>query len=118
MATIKGEVPLKAPDGPSAGEYVMLLDFNTLCDAEDDFPGIMQGIVDIGGFKRIRRLVQFALASNHPDLNERQVGEIIQSVGVVQTAEKITEALKATFPEAKAEGKLKAQANGGTGTGQ
>ena len=40
---IKGEVGFKIDDGDLAGEYVLLLDFNALCDLEADFPGIMDG---------------------------------------------------------------------------
>lgn len=118
MATIKGEVPLKVTEGPAAGEYILLLDFNALCDAEDDFPGIMNGEIDIGSFKKIRRLVQYALAAHHPDLVEREVGDIIQGVGVIAAAEKVTEAMKATFPEAKTEGKPQGRAKPGVGTGR
>ncbi|MBM3606617.1 MAG: hypothetical protein FJX25_18485 [Alphaproteobacteria bacterium] len=118
MAAIKGEVPLKVTEGPAAGEYVLLLDFNALCDAEDEFPGIMNGSIDISSFRKIRRLVQFALATHHPHLDEREVGDIIQGVGVVAAAEKVTEAMKATFPEAKTAGKAAAPARAGAGTGR
>ena len=83
MATVKGDVRL--------GDYTLRMDFNALCDAEEDFPGIMQGEVDVRSFRSIRTLVRHALAAHHPDLTDREVGEIIHGAGISDAANAVTE---------------------------
>ncbi|MFN3930842.1 MAG: hypothetical protein ACK4JY_03750 [Brevundimonas sp.] len=78
------------------------MDFNALCDAEEDFPGIMQGEVDVRSFRSIRTLVRHALAAHHPDLTDREVGEIIHDAGISDAANAVTEAMAASFPTAEA----------------
>ena len=116
---IKGEVKVVADDGPKEGEYTLLLDFNALCELEDEFPGIMEGQVQFEGFKSIRRLFQQGFAYHHPDLSEVDVGAIVHSVGLAEASAKLGEALKASFPEAKADGpKPKASGSRGAGSGR
>lgn len=111
MATVKGDVRL--------GDYTLRMDFNALCDAEDDFPGIMQGDVDIRSFRSIRALVRHALAAHHPDLTDREVGHIIHDAGIQEAAQAVTEAMSASFPSAEAgesaANPRKAPAKAGTG---
>lgn len=99
--TIKGEIKVTAPDGPKAGEYTLLLDFNALCDLEDDFPGLMDGDLSIKGFKPIRRIFHAGFGGYHPELSERDVGSIIHSIGLEEATAKLAEAMTAAFPEAK-----------------
>lgn len=111
MATVKGDVRL--------GDYTMRMDFNALCNAEEDFPGIMQGDVDIRSFRSVRALVRHALTAHHPDLTEREVGDVIQEVGIQEAAQAVTEAMSASFPSAEAgestANPRKAPAKAGTG---
>lgn len=102
--TIKGEIPVIATDGPMKGDYILLLDFNALCELEEEFPGIMKGELDISDFKSVRRLFQQGFAYHHPELTPVEVGHIIQSVGVGEASEKLAAAMKASFPEAKKDG--------------
>lgn len=97
---VKGEVGFKVEDGDLAGEYVLLLDFNALCDLEDDFPGIMKGELALESPKAIRKVFAVGLSARHPDVNERKAGEIIQAVGLGRVAQLVGDAFKASFPEA------------------
>lgn len=94
MATIKGDVRL--------GDYTLRMDFNALCDAEEDFPGIMKGQLELDTPRKIRSLVGYALTAHHPDLTEREVGDIISENGVEAVASAVAEAMKASFPSAEA----------------
>lgn len=110
MATIKGDVRL--------GQYSLRMDFNALCDAEEDFPGIMQGEVDIRSFRSVRALVGHALTAHHPGLSPRDVGDIIHEVGIQEAAEAVTQAMQASFgaPEAtESPNPQRTQAKPGTG---
>ena len=98
---IKGEISVTAPDGPKAGEYTLLLDFNALCDLEEDFPGLMDGELNIKGVKAIRSIFHAGFTAYHPDLSERDVGSIIHSIGLEEATAKLAEAMTAAFPEAK-----------------
>lgn len=92
MATIKGDVRL--------GDYTLRMDFNALCDAEEDFPGIMKGQLELDTPRKIRSLVGYALAAHHPELSEREVGDIISENGVEAVASVLAEAMTASFPAA------------------
>lgn len=93
MANVKGDVRL--------GAYTLRLDFNALCDAEEDFPGIMKGDLDIGTPRKIRSMIRHALAAHHPGLTDREVGDIIQEVGLDKIAPAIQAAMVASFPSAE-----------------
>ncbi len=99
--TIKGEITVTAPDGPMVGDFTLLLDFNALCDLEDDFPGLMEGKLDIKGVKPIRRIFHAGFQEHHPGMTEREAGAIIHSLGLAQATAKLAEAMTASFPEAK-----------------
>lgn len=115
---IKGEIAVVAPDGPMLGDYILLLDFNALCELEEEFPGIMDGQVAFTGFKSIRRLFHQGFAYHHPEMSEVEAGHIIQSVGLAEASAKLGEAMKASFPEAKGDGPKaqKGRASPGAGT--
>lgn len=111
MSNIKGDVAL--------GDYTLRMDFNALCDAEEDFPGIMQGQVSLDSFRNIRSMVRHALAAHHPDLDDRAVGDIIHEVGLEAAALAITDAMQASFGSSEASetaNPQKAPAKTGTGT--
>lgn len=111
MANIKGDVRL--------GKHMLRMDFNALCDAEEDFPGIMQGEVDIKSFRAVRALVGHALAAHHPGLSDREVGDIIHEAGIQEAASAVTDAMAASFPSAEASetaNPRKAPAKAGTGS--
>jgi hypothetical protein len=117
---IKGEVAFSIEDGDLAGEYVLLLDFNALCDLESDFPGIMDGQFNLKSPTAIRRVFAAGLAENHDGLSERDAGRIIQAVGLERVGALVGEAFAASFPEA-AKGDLvprKAPAKAGAGKGR
>ncbi len=95
-AAIKGEVGFKAGES----DYILLLDFNALCDLEDDFPGIMDGSFELKSPKAIRRVFRAGLAEHHPDLDDKAAGRVIQEVGIAKAGDLIGQAFKASFPEA------------------
>lgn len=90
MATAKGDVRLD--------DYTLRMDFNALCDAEEDFPGIMQGQLSLDTFRNIRTMIRHALVAHHAGLSDREVGAIIQDVGMAKAAEAVGEAMRASFP--------------------
>lgn len=94
MATVKGDVRL--------GDYTLRMDFNALCDAEEDFPTIMTGSIDLTTPRKIRTMVRHALSANHPGLDDRTVGDIINDAGVDVTAAALIEAMRISFPSAEA----------------
>ena len=116
---VKGEVGFTVEDGDLAGDYVLLLDFNALCDLEEDFPGIMKGEFALESPKAIRKVFAVGLSARH-DVDERTAGAIIQAVGLAEVADLVGRAFKASFPEA-AEGDArprKAPAKAGAGNGR
>lgn len=94
MATVKGDVRL--------GQYTLRMDFNALCDAEEDFPGIMQGQLDLTSARKMRSMIGHALAAHHPDLTDRDVGDIISDYGIDTVGGALAEAVTAAFPSAEA----------------
>ena len=94
----KGEVVFTAGEDDEAEDYTLVLDFNALCDLEEDFPGIMQGQLNLDTFRNIRTMIRHALAAHHAGLSDREVGAIIQDVGMAKAAEAVGEAMRASFP--------------------
>lgn len=116
--TVKGEVQFEA----EGEDYTLLLDFNALCDLEDDFPGLMDGEAEIKSPKAIRRVFHAGLAAQHPDIDERGAGEIIHAVGLEKAADLVRQSFEASFPSAKGgEGQArprKVQPKAGAGSGR
>lgn len=106
MAAIKGEVGFSA-DGE---DYTLVLDFNALCDLEEDYPGIMDGTFDMKSPRAVRKVFQVGLSKHHDDITEQAAGAIIQAVGIAEAAELVGRAFKASFPEAAKGGKARPQA--------
>lgn len=98
---IKGEVPFSA-DGES---YVLLLDFNALCDLESELPGLMDGTTEIKSPSSIRAVFHAGLQARHSDINLRGAGEIIQAVGLETAADLVRQSFEASFPTKGGEGK-------------
>lgn len=114
---IKGEVGFTVDEGDLAGEYTLLLDFNALCDLEQDFPGIMEGQFELKSPTAIRKVFRTGLAEHH-DVSERDAGKLIQAVGMARVGELVGHAFAASFPEA-AKGTVRPQkgpAKAGTGS--
>ena len=95
---LKGEVAFEA-DGKG---YVLLLDFNALCDLEDDLPGLMDGTAEIKSPKAIRRVFHAGLYAHQPDLDVRAAGAIVQAIGLEAAAVLIKESFAASFPASEA----------------
>lgn len=95
---LKGEVAFEA-DGKG---YVLLLDFNALCDLEDDLPGLMDGTAEIKSPKAIRRVFHAGLAERHPEVDVRGAGALVQALGLEAAAVLIKESFAASFPAAEA----------------
>lgn len=100
---IKGEVDFSA-DGE---DYILVLDFNALCDLESDYPGIMDGSFEMKSPRAVRKVFQVGLSKHHSDISEIAAGEIIQSIGIPEAAELVGKAFKASFPEAAKGGKAR-----------
>lgn len=97
---LKGEVQFEVEghDLP----YVLLLDFNALCDLEDDLPGLMDGTAEIKSPKAIRRVFHAGLAEHHPQLDVRSAGALVQAIGLERAAELIKDSFAASFPAPEA----------------
>ncbi|GLK49490.1 hypothetical protein GCM10017620_24630 [Brevundimonas intermedia] len=93
---VRGEVPFKADDE----DYVLVLDFNALCDLEADFPGIMDGSFELKSPTAIRKVFHTGLAKHHPELSVLSAGELISAVGIPMAGQLVAAAFKASFPEA------------------
>lgn len=116
MAHVKGEVPFEV-----AGEtHVLLLDFNALCDLEEDFPGLMDGEFEMKSPKAVRKVFAVGLRARDPGITEREAGEIIHAVGVERAGALVAEAFAASFPSAKGGDARprKAPAKAGAGSGR
>lgn len=114
---VKGEVPFSA-DGE---DYVLLLDFNALCDLEGELPGLMDGTAEIKSPKAIRAVFHAGLQARHPEIGLREAGEIIQAVGLEAAADLVRQSFEASFPTKGGEGKTrppKAPARAGAGSGR
>lgn len=96
---IKGEVAFSA----EGEDYVLLLDFNALCDLEDVVPGLMNGSAELKSPSAVRAVFHAGLAAHHADLTVKDAGRIIQAVGLSEVAVLIGRAMEASFP--KADGK-------------
>lgn len=100
---VRGEVGFKVGDT----DYILVLDFNVLCDLEDDLPGIMDGKMEVKRPSIIRRIFHAGLMKHHAGLSERDAGDLIQAVGIAEAGALVGEAFKVSFPEAAVEGKAR-----------
>lgn len=113
MAAVKGEVAFDA----LGQRYVLLLDFNALCDLEDDLPGLMDGSAEVRSPKAIRAVFAAGLKQQHPDVDLLGAGRIIQDVGIERAGELVGEAFEASFGGAsKTASPQKARPSSGAGS--
>ena len=94
---VRGEVAFQSGDE----EYTFLLDFNALCDLEEDMPGLMDGKVELKSPTLIRKVFLVGLQARHPGLTEREAGDLVHAVGLDGAADLISQSFKASFPAAK-----------------
>lgn len=93
MATVKGEVPFEVEGTP----YRLVLDFNALCDLEDELPGLMDGTVEIKSPKAIRAVFAAGLVKHHPEVSLIDAGNLIQGLGIEKAGGFVAEAFAASF---------------------
>ena len=114
---VKGEVAFEAQ---GQGGFVLLLDFNALCELEDQLPGLMDGTAEIRSPKAIRAVFHAGLQTHQPGIDLLGAGRIIQAVGLDAAADLVRQAFEASFPTATGgEGQSrprKAPAKAGAGT--
>ena len=91
---LKGEVAFEV----SGETYVLLLDFNALCELENDVPGLMDGTLEIRSPSVIRTVVHAGLAAHHPGLTLRDAGNLIHTLGLEVAGELVTRSFAASFP--------------------
>ena len=91
---VKGEVAFEA-EGQG---YVLLLDFNALCELEDELPGLMDGTAEIKSPKAIRAVFHAGLQARHSGLGLLDAGAIIQSIGLEAAANLVRLSFEASFP--------------------
>lgn len=113
---VKGQVAFEA----GGQDYILLLDFNALCELEDELPGLMDGTAKIESPKAIRAVFHAGLQAHHKDIGLRDAGVIIQDIGLEEAANLIRRSFEASFPPATGgEGETrpqKAPAKAGAGT--
>lgn len=94
MANAKGEVRFEV-EGTA---YRLVLDFNALCDLDEVMPGLMDGAAEVKMTPRtIRAVFAAGLGKHHPDMNERDAGDLIQALGVERAGEIVAEAFASSF---------------------
>lgn len=91
---VKGEIAFDV----EGQEYILLLDFNALCDLEDDFPGLMDGTAELKSPKAIRRVFHAGLAAHHPDVDLREAGSLIHAIGLDVAGDIVRRSFEAAFP--------------------
>lgn len=98
---IKGEVAFSIEDGDLAGDFVLLLDFNALCDLEADLPGLMDGTAEIKTPSAIRAVFYAGLQARHKDISLHDAGDIIHALGIEQAGDLVRQSFEASFAQAK-----------------
>lgn len=101
----RGEVSFEA-DG---NQWTMKIDTNAMCEIED-LTG--KGIAEVGqllanpktaSIKLLRSVFMGALSANH-ELSSKQVGELMDEIGVQRTGELVGKAFELAFPDQKKKG--------------
>ncbi len=91
-------------------KYTLRFSFNALCLLEDEtgkgMSELFEGDMKLG---TVRTTVWAGLQDEHPDLEPKDVGDLIDKVGIDVVKDKLAEALQAAFPDAEgAEGNVPA----------
>lgn len=98
----KGEVSLQV----GSETYTMRLSINAMCNLEDSLKRPIDDIIsDLSqgnvNMSTLRAIAHATLTDTHKDITLEAVGEIMSEVGVETVVAKLTESLRASFPEAK-----------------
>jgi hypothetical protein len=82
-------------------EYVLVMDFNAFCQAEE-VTGLsfMAGELAYTNMRALRALVWAGLLHEHPDLTLKDAGDIITKLGMAHCFDAVAEAITAAMPEA------------------
>lgn len=103
------------------GEYTLTLNVNALCDLEEAF-----GVDDVNevlaklallqerpSLRTLRTIFAVAMRQEHPEVTERDAGNLISEFGIDKASEVLGEAIAQAFPDpSEDEGNVKA---GGAG---
>jgi len=82
-------------------EYTLLLDFNRMCDLEEEKGISLRTIEDtLTSMRGIRDLFGAALVAHHGAIEPRAVGDLIFRVGVIEAGKAIAAALAWMKPDA------------------
>lgn len=98
----RGSVALQAGDTA----YTMSFSVNALCELEEAFGLPVQKIGSLFGdgdnikMTDVRKLVWCGLHDHHPDLTEKQAGEVASLAGIPICMEAVSKAFQLAFPEA------------------
>lgn len=92
-------------------QWVFAFTVNALCAVEEEFD--LQNISDLEtvlsenpSLRTIRKLFRIGLTDCHPDMTDREAGELIEAIGGLEPSlELIMRAVETAFPEAAKEGK-------------
>lgn len=99
-----GEVDLKTKDAT----YTMRLGINAIVSIEDHFDKSITEVSQLLGdgmrIGNLRTIVFYALQGHHPELAEKDAGDIITSAGFAATAAAILKAMSLAFPDAQKAG--------------
>lgn len=97
----RGSVALQAGDAA----YMVSFSVNALCELEDAFGVSVQNIGAIfdkdASMKDVRKLARCALSDNHPEVTDKEAGQIVTDAGLPIFMETVQKAFQLTFPEAK-----------------
>lgn len=100
----RGSVALQA--GERA--YTVSFSVNALCELEDAFGVSVQNIGAIfdhdASMKDVRKLARCALSDHHPEITEKEAGQVVTDAGLPMFMETVQKAFQLAFPEAKGTG--------------
>jgi hypothetical protein len=97
----RGSVALQAGDTA----FTVSFSVNALCELEDAFQVPVQKLGDLfsaeTSIKDVRKLVRCALSDHHPDITEKEAGQVITDAGIPACMDAVQKAFKLAFPEVK-----------------
>jgi hypothetical protein len=98
------------------GEYTLTLNVNALCDLEealgvDDVNEVLAKLAMLQekpSLRTLRTIFAVALRQDHPEVTERQAGDLLSDVGLEVASEVLGKAIALAFPDpSEDEGKAK-----------
>lgn len=94
----RGEVQIRAGDTV----YVLRYGFNALCELQDRTGKTAQEMFEdlqkSPSLRVMRTIFAVGLAERHPDLTEKDAGNILDEIGIVAASEILGKAFAAAFP--------------------